>query len=95
MMRRALSSFRASGQDVRHGARAAAAADGEEGHLDVAALLRALGGLQQPDEIGGLGVVAEDADGLDGGAAHARIRILEAANDHRKGAVRCAAARPG
>ena len=39
-------------------------------------------------------VVAEDADGLHGGAAHARIRIFGAAHDRRAGRGQCAAARP-
>ena len=74
-------------QDTGHGASAGAAADGEESHLDVGALLCVFSSLQQLDEIGGLGVGAEDADGLDGGGAHTGIRIIGAAHDDRQGAV--------
>ena len=46
-----------------------------------------MGCLEKPDEIGGLGVGAEDADGLDGGGAHTGVGIFGAAHDDGQGAV--------
>jgi len=75
------------GLEMRHGARPRAAADGQQRRLEVSALRRVPGLLQQPRQIPRLGVAAQDAYRLRGGAAYPRLRLGGGAHNLGQGAL--------
>ena len=72
------------GPQVRNTPRAATAAHGQQGLLDVRPFPRIVGLLKQLDEIGGLRILANDTDGLYGRAANPGTVIVKARHNGRK-----------